>query len=75
MPFHHFGRSQRVNKAVILFFGKRAVDVVRRAFAVTRRHVDLAHVDGIGFNDGADGIVKEKMIAAGEARDLKRERI
>ena len=75
MPFHHFSRSQRIDKTVILFFRQRTIDVVRRAFAVARRHVDLAHVNGVGFNNGADGIVKEKMIAAGKPRNLQRERI
>src|SRR5689334_1445965 len=70
-----FGGDQRVIKTVILIFGEWTVDIVCRAFSIARRHVDLAHVYGVGFNNGADGVVKEEMIAATQARNFTRESI
>ena len=75
MAFHRLGGNQRVIKTVILLFGEGAIDVVRGALAIARRHVDLAHVDGVGFDDRADGVIEEQVIAAGEAANLARERV
>ena len=61
LPFFGFDRvggDHRIIKAVVFFFRHRAIDVVRRAFVVSRRQIHLRHVDRVGFDDGADGIVE-----------------
>ena len=75
VALHGLGGDQGIVKAVIFFPGERAIDVVGGALAVARGHVDPAHIDGVGFHDGADGVIKEKMITAGKTRNLKRESV
>ena len=67
--------QQRVEKAVVLFLRHRAVDVVGGAFVVARGHVHARHVDGVGFDDGTDGVVEVKLLAAAQAQDLARQRV
>src|SRR5258707_1108336 len=75
VTFNRLSCGQRVNKPLILLFRQRTVDVVGGALAVARGHVDLAHVDGVRFDDRADGVVKKEMVAAAEAGNLARERV
>src|SRR5208282_2035852 len=70
-------REKRIVELVILVFRHWTIDVIRRPFVIAGRQVHLAHVDGTGFDDGADGIVKVQVAGArtgrAETRNLARQ--
>src|SRR6185503_14050506 len=75
LSLDRLGGKERVVEAVVFLFGEWAVDVVGGAFVVAGGKVDAVAVDGVGFNDGADGVVKSQVFASGQARDFSGERI
>ena len=62
--------EQRIVETVVVFLRHRAVDVVGRAFVVARRQVHPRHINGIGFDDRADGIVEIQDDATAQPGDL-----
>ncbi len=54
---------QRFEPAVVLLFGERQVDVIRR-LAVTAPAVGNVHVDRIGLDDWRCGVVETQEVAA-----------
>ena len=73
--FDRLRRDQRIVEAVVLFSRHRAVDVVGRAFVVACRQIHLRHVDGIGFDDGADRIVEEQVRSPAQSPNFPRKRV
>ncbi len=55
-------REKCIVEPIVFFFRHWTIDVVGRPFVVAGRQVHLAHIDGIGFDDGADRIVKIKIV-------------
>ncbi len=77
LPFlalDRFGRNQGIVEAVVLLLRHGAVDVIGGALVVAGGKVDPLHIDRIGFDDGADGVVKGQLAAAGEPGNLSTER-
>ena len=70
LAFDCLGGDEGIVEAVVFLFRHGAVDVIGGAFVVAGGKVDALHVDGVGFDDGADGVVKGELAAAGEPGDL-----
>ena len=69
------GRGQRVPECVVLVFGERAVDVVRRALAVARGDIGGVHVNALRGHDGRGRVVKVQEVAAHLAVDRVEQRV
>ena len=70
LGFGGFGGEQRVEEAVVLGAVHGAVDVVGGALVPAGGHVDAVHIDGVGIDDGGDGVVEGQVAGAGDALDL-----
>ena len=75
LGFGGLGGQQGIDKALVLLAVHGAVDVVGCAFVPARGHVDAVHVNGIGIDDGGDGVVKGQVTGTGDALDLGTQRV
>ena len=69
------GRGQRVPERVVLLLRKRAVDVVRRAFAVARGDIGGTHVNALRGHDGRGRVKKVQELPAHLAVDRVEQRV
>ena len=68
-----FRGEKSIDEALILFAIERAIQIIVggiERFAVARSPERDARVDGSRVDDGADGIVEEQALGAGDASDL-----
>ena len=78
LPLFGLGRlccQQRIQKAIELRAVHGAVDVVSRPFVPARGKINPLHVDGIGFDNGRDRVVERQMACAGNAFNLRAQRV
>ena len=75
LGFGSLGGQQCVKKAIELLAIHGAINVISCPLVPARRKVNPLHVDGIGIDDGRDGVVKGQAPRACDALNLRAQRV
>ncbi len=70
MEWHLRSIFQDPDEIPVLFLGKRAVEIISLTRIITRSLKNQAHIQGVGINDGGDGIVESQVLLSDQASQV-----